>query len=167
MYDAVMTIGIGTCQALQDKEEKATGIVGDEHLQGIRSVDFLGASGPIRSGGTNDSYPGSRVGSTIPFTATNFVAINGSTRYVRFILCIFCASYTIRSSIIIQIFFSRRIRLRSNIIPKYQQGYPIALSAVLTPVQANGWKYCQSFLPMTFPENPSFYEMNPIITTLL
>ena len=79
MYDAVMAIGIGACIA-KEKEAGTIGILGKGHLEGIRSVEFAGASGPIRFGGANASFPGSRVGDTVPFTATNIVALNGSSR---------------------------------------------------------------------------------------
>ena len=83
MYDAVMTIGIGACQALSQKQSSrqssngtsisGRGMLGEEHLRAIRSVEFHGASGPIMFGGIDAVYPGSRVVQSVPFAVANFV----------------------------------------------------------------------------------------------
>ena len=76
MYDAVMSIGLGACAAVAAKDNSTmastTTLTGIQHRNGIRSVNFVGASGHIQFGGP-DGPPGSRVGSTVPFAVINFV----------------------------------------------------------------------------------------------
>ena len=77
MYDAVLSIGLGACAAVQSQND--TGMTGSMHRAGIRAVDFRGASGRIRFGsynetitkGSHQGYPGSRVASTVPFVTIN------------------------------------------------------------------------------------------------
>ena len=73
MYDAVMSLGLGACAATSDTLE--TTMTGLSHLEGIRSLEFLGASGTIKFGNLAGN-PGSRVGSTVPFTVVNFFLNN-------------------------------------------------------------------------------------------
>jgi len=78
LYDAVMSIGIGACRAQQLQQNTITNtsvsstITGDEHLQGIRQVQFHGATGPVRyqQGG---SFPGARDWNTVPFGIFNLL----------------------------------------------------------------------------------------------
>ena len=74
MYDAVMTIGLGACKAAManDKSQNSTAITGKMHLDGIRSVDFHGASGRVAFGGESRA-PGSRAADTIPFAVVNLL----------------------------------------------------------------------------------------------
>ena len=79
MYDAVLSIGMGACAAMNHQNN--TAMTGAMHRSGIRSVDFRGASGRIQFGPYNDTitkrrhqgYPGSRVASTVPFVVINGV----------------------------------------------------------------------------------------------
>ena len=79
MFDAVMSIGLGACAATSGRNE--TTMTGAMHRDGIRSIDFMGASGQIRFGSGPettevDHHPGSRVGNTVPFTVVNFIPSN-------------------------------------------------------------------------------------------
>jgi len=65
IYDAVMSIGFGACLAEREGDDS---IVGAEHVQGIRQVDFTGATGPIRF-----ASDGERVGPTITWGAFNLL----------------------------------------------------------------------------------------------
>jgi len=77
IYDAVMTIGIGACQAVVDNGLKnGSGITGAMHLDGIRSVDFMGASGRVAFR-KNSTAPGSRIRETVPFCAVNLLPFGG------------------------------------------------------------------------------------------
>lgn len=72
MYDAVMSIGIGACLA---KREQNGTISGSEHVEGIRSAKFGGATGPVQfgiEGGGSDAV-GARNSSTISWVAVNFL----------------------------------------------------------------------------------------------
>jgi len=92
LYDAVMSIGLGACAAIatlpNDKtnNQTTTTMTGPMHLDGIRSLDFVGASGRIRFGGDSSSqnngtktnqrgrhYPGSRDADSVQFSIVNFV----------------------------------------------------------------------------------------------
>jgi Receptor family ligand binding region len=75
MYDAVMTIGLGACKALEQSNQTTPGFTGKQHLDGIRATEFDGASGHIRFG--NPSAPGSRDSNTIFFGVMN-VLPNGN-----------------------------------------------------------------------------------------
>ena len=79
MYDAVMSIGLGACTAASASEENGTAFTGKMHLDGIRAVDFLGASGKIQFGSSAGS-PGSRVASTVPFAVFNLLPNNSLKR---------------------------------------------------------------------------------------
>ena len=79
MYDAVISIGLGACIAALalDKSQNSTAITGKMHLDGIRSVDFRGASGRVLFGGESGT-PGSRVADTIPFAIVNLLPEGGT-----------------------------------------------------------------------------------------
>ena len=79
MYDAIMSIGLGACKAAMaiDRSQNNTAITGKMHLDGIRSVDFHGASGRVAFGGEMRA-PGSRVADTIPFAVVNLLPEKGS-----------------------------------------------------------------------------------------
>ena len=49
MFDAVMSVGIGACNA-QAAAEGGSVPSGDDHQNEIRGVDFKGATGPVRFG---------------------------------------------------------------------------------------------------------------------
>ena len=67
LYDAVMATGLGACLA-------GTGnITDEEHLQGIRSVDFQSASGRLVFG-NDDNRLGSRRSSTVIWGILNFLS---------------------------------------------------------------------------------------------
>lgn len=68
MYDAVMTVGIGAC--LAEQRTNSTAISGDAHLEGIRSVNFSGATGDVRFVNRGD-YPGARDPSTVSWGVFN------------------------------------------------------------------------------------------------
>lgn len=70
MYDAVMSIGLGACVASSDQSTRFSGA---SHLEGIRSSEFLGASGEVKFG-QREGTPGSRVGSTVYFGIINLLA---------------------------------------------------------------------------------------------
>lgn len=61
-YDAVMAIGLGACRSIEHQND--TTMTGEQHLKGIRSVDFQGLSGQVKFGETA-STPGSRVGTSV------------------------------------------------------------------------------------------------------
>ena len=72
-YDAVMAIGIGACHAMAHQNgTTTTGMTGQQHLAGIRSVDFRGLSGEVKFGNTEKS-PGSRVGSSVYHSILNLL----------------------------------------------------------------------------------------------
>ena len=75
IYDAVMTIGLGACNALETMNATGTALTGKQHLEGIRATEFEGASGRIKFG--NPSAPGSRDSDTIFFGVVN-VLPNGT-----------------------------------------------------------------------------------------
>jgi hypothetical protein len=70
LYDATIAIGIGACEALVSAGNYSGPITGDMLQQGIRSVDFNGASGQLKFKGGN---AGARVSSTIPYTVVNLL----------------------------------------------------------------------------------------------
>ena len=80
-YDAVMAIGLGACKAIAQQKNETTAMTGQQHLQGIRSVDFRGISGRVKFGNTKHS-PGSRVGSSVYNGIINLLPPHGSDRYV-------------------------------------------------------------------------------------
>ncbi|CAB9504684.1 Gamma-aminobutyric acid (GABA) B receptor [Seminavis robusta] len=87
MYDAVMSLGLGACNALkkthQNITNETTAFTGREHLAGIHVLDFLGASGRVKLG-SDLGYPGSRQGDTVPYTIANFVpSPNGTGLVIR------------------------------------------------------------------------------------
>jgi len=65
MYDAVMSIGIGACLA-----DLFPYSAGNQHLNGIRSVNFTGATGRIQFG-TGPYTPGARKSSNTKFGVVN------------------------------------------------------------------------------------------------
>lgn len=73
IYDATMAVGIGACQALRNKNTASyntttpTVLNGKNHLKGIRSVDFQGATGRIAFKG------GSRLEGTEPMAVVNLL----------------------------------------------------------------------------------------------
>jgi Receptor family ligand binding region len=76
MYDAIMAVGIGACLAAnqtrqQHGSDNGTSFVsGAAHLQGIRSVDFHGATGRVLLGNGYNS-PGGRSPSWVTFGVIN------------------------------------------------------------------------------------------------
>lgn len=76
IYDATMAVGIGACQALLDKHKNRsvsnTTILlnGKDHLRGIRSLDFQGATGRIAFKGHTS---GSRLEGTEPMAVINLL----------------------------------------------------------------------------------------------
>lgn len=69
LYDAVMAIGMGACEAAA-KQPQGRPLTGEERLKGIRSVDFMGATGRIAFNGLES---GSRQRNTVPFSVVNFL----------------------------------------------------------------------------------------------
>ena len=63
-YDAVMTIGLGACHALRSNHN----ITGTQHQDGIRAVEFVGASGTVQF------EKGARVANTVSFLVANLVS---------------------------------------------------------------------------------------------
>ena len=74
IFDAVMSIGIGACLATANKTDSL--MTGEEHLQGIRSVNVSGASGNIRYGGRSGT-PGSRASQSAYFGVINLLPFGG------------------------------------------------------------------------------------------
>ena len=82
MYDAVMSIGIGACLASQvnvteisnssSNNTTTTLLTGAAHLQGIRSVNFSGASGQVRFLNAQ-GRSGARVASSLNYVVGNVV----------------------------------------------------------------------------------------------
>jgi hypothetical protein len=70
-YDATMAIGIGACVAIANKTNM-TAMTGKEHLEGIQSVNFRGATGQVRFR-NRPGTPGSRDGSSIYFGILNLL----------------------------------------------------------------------------------------------
>jgi Receptor family ligand binding region len=76
MYDAIMAVGIGACLAAnQTKQQQGSDsgtsfVSGAAHLQGIRSVDFHGATGRVLLGNGYNS-PGGRSPSWVTFGVIN------------------------------------------------------------------------------------------------
>lgn len=68
IYDAVMAIGMGACQATAGANGQPWS--GDAHLKGVRSVDFVGATGRIAFDSTES---GGRKYSTVPFSIVNML----------------------------------------------------------------------------------------------
>jgi len=91
-YDSVMAIGAGACHAIQLQQQQqqqeqtngttttiSTAMTGEEHLKGIRSVDFQGLSGQVKFG-EQLSSPGSRVGASVYHGVLNLLPPNGKER---------------------------------------------------------------------------------------
>ena len=72
MYDAVLAIGLGACKATFDNIHNDSAMTGRMHLDGIRSIEFHGASGKVAFGDHAGS-PGSRMVNTIPFAIVNLL----------------------------------------------------------------------------------------------
>jgi hypothetical protein len=72
MFDAVLAIGLGACQALGKSDGNGTAMTGRMHVAGIRSVLFHGTSGMIKFGGLPDT-PGARAEDTVPFGVANLL----------------------------------------------------------------------------------------------
>ena len=92
MYDAVMSIGIGACLASRISESEngnittsATLLTGAAHLQGIRSVDFSGATGTVKFVNA-EGRAGARVASSVVFGVGNFVPSTGKERKIPFLV---------------------------------------------------------------------------------
>lgn len=63
LYDAIVSLGMGACATeLQLKEagRNSSSMTGLEHVEGIRSIAFSGASGPLSFGGPGNPFPGGR-----------------------------------------------------------------------------------------------------------
>ena len=82
LYDATMAIGIGACQARSMAHNASSHrLTGEMLLEGIRSVDFNGASGQLKFRGGNS---GSRESSTIPYAVVNLLpGLADSDEYVK------------------------------------------------------------------------------------
>ncbi|CAB9500493.1 Gamma-aminobutyric acid (GABA) B receptor [Seminavis robusta] len=70
-YDATMAIGIGACRAIANTtDSKSTAMTGEQHLEGIQSVDFSGITGKVEFQ-NRPATPGSRKGSSIYYGVLN------------------------------------------------------------------------------------------------
>ena len=74
MFDAVLSIGIGACEATK-QNMNSTAMTGMSHLEGIRAAEFHGASGMIKFGAPGS--PGTRAVDTVPFAIANVIGQNG------------------------------------------------------------------------------------------
>ena len=79
MFDAVLAIGIGACQAIANKNGNGTALTGRMHLDGIRSSMFHGTSGMIKFGSLGS--PGARAANTVPFTVVNMLPFGPKNEY--------------------------------------------------------------------------------------
>jgi Receptor family ligand binding region len=70
MYDAVMAIGLGACLAAGS----AADVTGELHLAGIRSTDFMGATGRVKFGDGNEA-PGGRNSSFVKYGVVNLLRL--------------------------------------------------------------------------------------------
>lgn len=75
LYDAIMNIGIGACLA----KRNSSALTGIEHVRGIRSVDFQGATGQIVYEGTD---AGSRLTFTVEWNAYNLLPPQQDQKYI-------------------------------------------------------------------------------------
>jgi hypothetical protein len=78
-FDSVMAIGIGACVAISNKTN-TTAMTGKEHLEGIQSVNFRGATGQVKFR-NRPGTPGSRDGGSTFFGILNLLP-HGPSGYV-------------------------------------------------------------------------------------
>ncbi|CAB9500494.1 Gamma-aminobutyric acid (GABA) B receptor [Seminavis robusta] len=79
-YDATMSIGIGACMAIAGKTN-STALTGKEHLDGIQSVNFKGASGQVRFR-NRPGTPGSRDASSPYYGILNLLPRGGASEEI-------------------------------------------------------------------------------------
>ena len=75
MYDAVMSIGFGACNAqimAQGRDEASSAISGLDHHKGIRSADFWGSTGRVQFGAPEYNRYGTRKEDTVVWAAVNW-----------------------------------------------------------------------------------------------
>lgn len=70
-YDATMAIGIGACLAISSKNN-TTSMTGEEHVDGIQSADFMGASGRVKFR-NRPGTPGSRDSLSVYYGVLNLL----------------------------------------------------------------------------------------------
>jgi hypothetical protein len=72
MFDATMATAMGACLAANSGNNIDGSIASEAHLQGIRSVDFGGATGQVKFARFADS-DGARMNSTVSWAVFNFI----------------------------------------------------------------------------------------------
>ena len=72
MFDAVVAVGIGACNA-QDAAEDGAAVSGEDHRDGIREVNFWGATGRVKFGASTFDRTGTRAEESVFWAAVNML----------------------------------------------------------------------------------------------